>query len=86
MKLGGKMPYCVGGHWQISQTQKYMPVSDSSTGEVIAEVPCCTKAEVEEAIEAAHRAFPAWSGTPVIQAGAADVSFPGNSGRSIWKN
>ena len=65
MKLSGKMPYCAGGQWKMSQTQKYMPVSDSSTGEVIAEVPCCTRAEVEEAIEAAHRAFPAWSGTPV---------------------
>lgn len=65
MKLGEKMPYAVGGQWKMSKTQKYMPVSDSSTGALIAEVPCCTKEEVEEAIEAAHRAFPAWSGTPV---------------------
>jgi len=65
MKLGCKMPYCAGGQWKMSQTQKYMPVTDSSTGEVIAEVPCCTRSEVEEAIEAAHRAFPGWSGTPV---------------------
>ena len=53
------------GEWKDSVSQKYMPVSDSSTGEVIAEVPCCTRAEVEEAIETAHRAFPDWSGTPV---------------------
>ena len=35
--------YCVNGEWLESKTQTYMPVTDSSTGEVIAEVPCCTK-------------------------------------------
>ena len=53
--------YCAGGEWKDSRTDKWMPVSDSSTGEVIAEVPCCTAEEVEEAIASAHTAFPAWS-------------------------
>lgn len=53
--------YCAGGEWKESKTEKWMPVTDSSTGEVIAEVPCCTAAEVEEAIDAAAAAFPAWS-------------------------
>lgn len=53
--------YCVNGEWKDSRTEKWMPVSDSSTGEVIAEVPCCTAAEVESAIAAADAAFPAWS-------------------------
>lgn len=53
--------YCVDGVWLESKTEKWMPVTDSSTGEVIAEVPCCTKEEVESAIDAAQRAFPAWS-------------------------
>ena len=53
--------YCVNGEWKESKTDKYMPVTDSSTGEVIAEVPCCTKEEVEEAIAAAQAAFPEWS-------------------------
>ncbi len=57
--------YCVGGEWKESKTTKYMPVTDSSTGEVIAEVPCCTKEEVEEAISAAQAAFPEWSKTPL---------------------
>ena len=34
--------YCVGGVWKDSKTEKWMPVTDSSTGEVIAEVPSCT--------------------------------------------
>ncbi|MBR4017753.1 MAG: aldehyde dehydrogenase family protein, partial [Oscillospiraceae bacterium] len=53
--------YCVNGQWKDSKTDKWMEVTDSSTGEVIAEVPCCTKEEVEEAIASAHAAFPAWS-------------------------
>ena len=55
--------YCVNGEWKDSKTEKWMPVSDSSTGEVIAEVPCCTVEEVEEAIASAAAAFPAWSQT-----------------------
>lgn len=53
--------YCVNGEWKDSKTDKWMEVTDSSTGEVIAEVPCCTEDEVEEAIAAAHAAFPEWS-------------------------
>ncbi len=53
--------YCVGGEWKDSKTTKWMEVTDSSTGEVIAEVPCCTEEEVEEAIAAADAAFPEWS-------------------------
>lgn len=55
--------YCVGGQWKESKTDKWMDVTDSSTGEVIAQVPCCTVDEVEEAIAAAHAAFPEWSQT-----------------------
>ena len=57
--------YCVDGIWKESQTDKWMDVTDSSTGEVIAQVPCCTKAEVEEAIASAHAAFPEWSQTSI---------------------
>lgn len=56
-----KMKYCVGGEWLESKTDKWMEVTDSSTGEVIAEVPCCTAEEVESAIAAADAAFPEWS-------------------------
>ena len=59
--------YCVNGEWLESKTQMYMPVTDSSTGEVIAEVPCCTKDEVESAIAAAQSAFPQWSALSLSQ-------------------
>lgn len=57
--------YCVGGEWKDSKAEKWTEVTDSSTGEVIAEVPCCTKDEVEEAISAAAAAFPEWSRTSI---------------------
>jgi len=56
-----RMKYCVNGEWRESKTEKWMPVTNSSTGEVMAEVPCCTVEEVDDAIAAAHAAFPAWS-------------------------
>lgn len=53
--------YCVNGEWRASKTDKWMPVTNSSTGELLAEVPCCTPEEVESAIASAEAAFPAWS-------------------------
>ena len=61
--MAERMKYCVGGQWLESKTDKWMEVTDSSTGEVIAEVPCCTAEEVEAAIAAADAAFPEWSMT-----------------------
>jgi malonate-semialdehyde dehydrogenase (acetylating)/methylmalonate-semialdehyde dehydrogenase len=55
----------VNNEWLASKTAKYMAVTDSSTGEVIAEAPCCTVEEVESAVAAARAAFPGWSSTPV---------------------
>ena len=60
-----KKKYCVNGEWKESATSTYMPVTDASTGEVIAEVPCCTVDEVKEAIDAAAAAFTGWSATPL---------------------
>lgn len=59
------LKYCVNNQWLESTTDRYMDVTDSSTGEVFAKAPCCTAAEVESAIEAAAAAFPAWSGLPM---------------------
>lgn len=59
------LKYCVNGEWRESGTDKYMPVTDSSTGEVFAQAPCCTAAEVEAAIASANNAFPAWASLPL---------------------
>ena len=60
-----KLKFCVNNEWKESKTGKYMDCYNPSTGEVIAKAPCCTREEVESAIEAARAAFPEWSNTPV---------------------
>lgn len=62
-----RLKYCVNGEWRDSTTAKYMPVTNSSTGEVMAEAPCCTVEEVNSAVEAAAAAFRGWADTPVTQ-------------------
>ncbi len=62
-----KLKYCAGGEWKESKTEKYMSITDSNTGKIIAETPCCTREEVNEAVKAAKAAFPAWSDTPVSE-------------------
>ena len=57
-------PY-INGQFVESKTDKYMPIYNPSTGEQIAETPCCTVDEVNAAIAAAKAAFPAWRDTPV---------------------
>ncbi|HBP38843.1 MAG TPA: methylmalonate-semialdehyde dehydrogenase (CoA acylating) [Clostridiales bacterium] len=54
----------INGEFVASKTGKFMDIYDPSTGEVIAQTPCCTAEEVESAIAAAKAAFPAWSDTP----------------------
>ena len=68
--------YCVYGEWRESKTDKWMPVTDSSTGEVIAEVPCCTVEEVDEAITSAQEAFKDWSMLSISKRNAAPQSLP----------
>ena len=62
-----RLKYFVDGQWLESKTEKYMPVYNPSTGDVIAETPCCTKDEVEFAIASAKEAFKTWSNVPVMK-------------------
>lgn len=63
--LAVRLKYCAGGKWHISKSDNYMPCYNPSTGEVIAYAPQCTADEVESAVQAAKKAFPEWSDTPV---------------------
>lgn len=62
-----KLKYFAGGKWKESKTDKYMDVYNPSTGEILAQAPCCSEGEVEEAIKAAAAAFPIWSATPIMR-------------------
>ena len=55
----------INGKYVESNTQKYSDIFNPSTGEVIAQTPCCLKEEVEAAVTAARAAYPIWSSTSI---------------------
>ena len=59
--------FYANGRYLDSKTDQYREAYDPSTGSVCAKVPCCTREEVEYAIQCAKEAFPSWSATPVIK-------------------
>ena len=59
-----KLKLFINGEYVESKADRYMDIYDPSIGEVIAKTPCCTRDEVEMAIEAAKEAFGPWSNTP----------------------
>src|SRR5438477_3683988 len=60
-------PAFINGQWREITGVDKSPVYNPSRGEVIAEVPLCTKEHVDEAVEAAAAAFPSWRDTPAIE-------------------
>ena len=59
-------PVFVGGQWTTLSNLATTPVHNPSTGEIISGTPMCTGALVNEAVEAAAAAFPAWSETSPV--------------------
>lgn len=59
-------PFLIGGEW-LQPKLAGTPVCNPSTGDVIAECPAGTTADVSAAVEAAHAAFPAWMETPPVE-------------------
>jgi malonate-semialdehyde dehydrogenase (acetylating)/methylmalonate-semialdehyde dehydrogenase len=57
-------PNYIGGEWQTVAGVATSPVYNPSTGDVIAETPMGTAQHVDDAVNAAHQAFPAWWETP----------------------
>jgi malonate-semialdehyde dehydrogenase (acetylating)/methylmalonate-semialdehyde dehydrogenase len=60
------VPFYIDGEWLRPAELATSPVYNPSTGEVIATVPMAGAGEVDDAVLAAHAAFPEWAGTPVI--------------------
>ena len=56
-----------GGQWRTGGGERSGEVYNPSTGQVIAKVPFCTVAEVDEVVQAAAEALPAWAETPVVE-------------------
>ena len=56
----------VGGRWTPSRATEFLDVHNPATGATIARTPLSTAADVDAAVEAARRAFPAWRDTPLV--------------------
>jgi len=54
----------VGGQWERASATEVIPVHNPATGEVLAEAPMSTSADVGKAVEAAGKALGAWRRTP----------------------
>ena len=54
----------IGGRWSTAATPNSTPVCNPSTGEAIAVTPRCGPQEVDDAVQAARKAFVSWSDTP----------------------
>jgi malonate-semialdehyde dehydrogenase (acetylating)/methylmalonate-semialdehyde dehydrogenase len=65
----------VGGRWVASQAREHAKVHNPAQGKVIAKTPLSTRADLDAAVAAAARAFPAWRDTPVVQRARAMFRF-----------
>ena len=57
----------VGGKWIPAQAREFVNVHNPAVGSVIAKTPLSTQADLDAAVQAAAKAFPAWRDTPVVQ-------------------
>ena len=56
----------IGGKWTPSQATDFVNVHNPALGTVIARTPLSTRADLDAAVQAATKAFPAWRDTPVV--------------------
>jgi aldehyde dehydrogenase (NAD+) len=54
----------IDGAWVSPSGPETLEVIDSTTEEVFATIPAGTPADIDRAVQAAHRAFPGWAATP----------------------
>ncbi len=57
----------IGGDLTTAKTSLYTPVYNPSRGEVIAQAPDSDAQTVDQAVQAAKKAFPAWADTPAVE-------------------
>jgi malonate-semialdehyde dehydrogenase (acetylating)/methylmalonate-semialdehyde dehydrogenase len=56
----------IGGKWTPSVATEFVNVHNPALGTVIARTPLSTRADLDAAVQAAAKAFPAWRDTPVV--------------------
>ena len=56
----------VGGRWVAAASAEHVDVHNPARGQVIARTPLSSRADVDAAVHAAARSFPAWAETPPV--------------------
>lgn len=65
LSLPQQLENFIGGQFLPPVNQRYIDNYDPATGEVYSKIPDSDQQDIELAVQAAQRAFPAWSVTPV---------------------
>ena len=55
----------IGGRWVAAHANDFLEIRNPAIGELIGRTPLSTAVDVDAAVQAAARAFPAWRDTPV---------------------
>src|SRR3954469_7125748 len=68
MVSGGvkSVSFYVNGEWAKPAGRATLPVTNPATGEILAEVPLATAADVDYAVDTAHAGFLKWREVPVV--------------------
>src|SRR5882757_6529217 len=61
----GRIKNFINGSFTDSSSARTLPVISPIDGVLLAEMPCSTVGDLDEAVKAARAAFPAWSRTPI---------------------
>jgi betaine-aldehyde dehydrogenase len=56
----------IGGEFRQARGEETIDAVNPATGETIARFPRCERVDVDDAVEAAKAAFPAWRATPIL--------------------
>ena len=56
----------IGGRWVETRAREFLDVYNPARGEVIARTPLSTGEDLDAAVLAAKKAFPAWRDTPAV--------------------
>ncbi len=62
----GTVGFYVNGKWETPEGRAMHPVMNPATGQVLAEAPFATEADVDRAVRNAHEAFLKWRDVPVV--------------------
>ncbi len=60
------VPVFIAGRWSEPAAERFTPVNNPSTGQVIARVAVGSARLVDEAVQAAAKALPGWAATPAV--------------------